>query len=106
MNFIVNRHWQWHWHWHWQSVNAIESWYYECKNGARIVGGCCHVPAIIFNFALGRFERTRKKPAEYLNCIFQISNQVIQEEKSERELAKKAPKTNKKKHTKNVFCIF
>ena len=50
----------------------IKCWYCECKNGARTLGCCCHVAAVIYYLSYARHANNQnlKKPAFILNSIF------------------------------------
>lgn len=62
-----------------ENVVAILDWFCECKSGTRTLGGCCHVTAIVYYLAYGRFQQKLKQPAEYLNAIFKQSDQILNE---------------------------
>ena len=50
----------------------IKSWFCECKNGARTLGCCCHIAALLYYLAYARHLKYQslKKPAFFLNSIF------------------------------------
>ena len=52
--------------------DRINVWYCECKNGARTLGCCCHVAALIYYLANARHitHQSLTKPAFFLNSIF------------------------------------
>ncbi|CAF1094076.1 unnamed protein product [Brachionus calyciflorus] len=83
----------------------IKDWYCECKNGARTLGSCCHVAAIIYFLSFARHESSSLKwPAQKLMSIFpdrldETDFHTTEDEK----LTKK--KSYKKKEVKNINMI-
>ncbi len=57
----------------------IQSWYCECKNGARTLGSCCHVASIILFCAFERFLEKPEKPGQHLLDIFPSSVRDLEE---------------------------
>ena len=60
-------------------IDVIKRYCYDCANGLRTVGCCCHVVAIIYFLSFARYETEIIRPAELLTHIFdpQEVNEVV-----------------------------
>ena len=65
--------------------SGIKRHYYECANGARTVGCCSHVAAIIYYLSHARYLSRIIRPAEILSSLFNqgATIPVIEEDSDE-----------------------
>jgi hypothetical protein len=85
--------------------DLIKGWYCECKSGARTVGCCCHVAALLYFLCYARHIKHQSllKPASFLSSIFPkhvslLENCSDDSEKSDELLEKPKKKKEKKKN--------
>ena len=69
-----------------EDVDAITRHYCECGNGARTVGCCSHVAAVVFFLGHVRYQYRVIRPAEILTYLFSHDPHVpVIEENSDNE---------------------
>lgn len=54
-------------------IDGILGYACSCPRGNRTVGACCHVAAIIYYLASGRYESRIIRPSEILTTLFSSS---------------------------------
>ena len=66
-------------------ITGILRYYCECANGARTIGCCSHVAAIIYYLSHARYLEKIVRPAKILNGIFSYEDlrPVIEEDSDE-----------------------
>ncbi|XP_072152263.1 uncharacterized protein [Bemisia tabaci] len=55
-----------------RSSESIIGNYCTCKNGARTIGTCAHIIAIIWYLGYGRYQQNFKGPSDFLNRCFPL----------------------------------
>lgn len=67
------------------STEGILGWYCTCPNGARTVGPCCHVAAMIYYFSCAVYEEKTVTPASFLANVFNDDIPVVLNDDSDDE---------------------
>ena len=78
----------------------IKGWYCECKNGARTLGCCCHIAALLYYLAYARHvnHQSLKNPALFLNSIFP---KEVHEPEEDAVESRNLKQSKQQKRTKN-----
>jgi hypothetical protein len=86
-------------------IEIITGWYCYCKNGARTLGCCCHIAALIYYLAIARHhtELHLKQPAKKLMSILPIDSRPHCDENEIKQTAQKKRTTKEARYPDSEF---